>query len=146
MPNGLAFLNGYGILDGSTTDASLRIYGGDPTNSTNQYNYRTFQILSQSYESDVKKAFRIRDYRDGKSYWYVLYGEHNLPVMESVAYSSIDSITTSGSYKVTGTVGILLHLQWDINYAIQIFNRYSTYTKLQWRYKYSGSWGSWTII
>lgn len=41
-------------------------------------------------------------------------------VSKSIAYSSIDSITESGIYKTTGTPGLIVHMEWDANYAIQI--------------------------
>ena len=61
----------------------------------------------------------------------------------SIAYSSIDSIAESGFYQLTGTAGLLIHVYYDINYSIQIMNL-NTETKIKWRQKTSGSWGSWT--
>lgn len=66
-----------------------------------------------------------------------------------VTYSSIDSITQSGFYIVTGTPGLLIHEQWDANYATQIFQKYTgnnTTGVLQFRVKSSGTWGAWRTI
>ena len=89
--------------------------------------------------------------------WYKIFGEHNIDLMKntfatksdlsgyavnaSVASGDIDSISTNGFYKVTGSPALLMHLQWDVNYAMQIRDPYGA--KMQWRFKYSGSWSTW---
>lgn len=60
----------------------------------------------------------------------------------SIAYSSIDSITTNGIYIVTGTAGILQHENWDNNYALQLFQPNST-NEYRLRIKKSNIWSSW---
>lgn len=64
---------------------------------------------------------------------------------DSVAYADIDSITKSGIYRTTGTPGLLIHLQWDTNYAVQILFRYAAIdaARMQYREKYGGTWSSW---
>ena len=65
----------------------------------------------------------------------------------SVAYANIDSITETGFYLVTGTPGLLIHEQWDANYATQIFHQYTIATEtIRYRVKRSGTWGSWRLM
>ena len=57
-----------------------------------------------------------------------------------------DSITDSGLYTVlTAFTGVMIHLQWDINYAVQI-RHVSGGSVIQFRVKAAGTWGSWGNI
>ena len=93
--------DGYVVVGGGVSNAHLWVYGGDPTDSSNVYNYRMLQILSLSYESNVKNAFRVRDYTvdDGAAHWYLLFGEHNKPIGNYTGTGSATSYTVeTGGY------------------------------------------------
>ena len=66
-------------------------------------------------------------------------------VKPSVAYSSIDTITTQGLYHVAGNPSVLIHQDWDSNYAFQIMNKHGE-TTLKYRNKSANKWGEWSTI
>lgn len=66
-------------------------------------------------------------------------GTHTLLVFSTVAQSEMDNITQTGLYRLTGTPGLLIHLQWDANYAVQIYHSQSN-NALSCRQKRDGKW------
>lgn len=68
-------------------------------------------------------------------------------VYTPIAYTEIDNISASGIYRTTGTPGLLIHMNWDVNYAYQILNLHSNNNSLIGRYKHSdGNWSAWTEL
>lgn len=66
-------------------------------------------------------------------------GSHDLVTFSSIASNQVDSVNVSGLYRLTGIPGLLLHLQWDVNYAVQIYHS-STDNTLKARQKSNGTW------
>lgn len=59
--------------------------------------------------------------------------------------STPDSVTQSGIYKViTAFTGVMIHLQYDENYAVQI--RHATGGVIEYRLKWTGAWGAWGAV
>lgn len=64
-----------------------------------------------------------------------------------IAYTEIDNIATSGLYRTTGTPALLIHLQWDVNFAYQIRNLYSAgNASTDCRRKHNGTWSNWETL
>lgn len=59
--------------------------------------------------------------------------------------SNIDTITTNGIYTITETPGLLLHENWDGNYAFQLLNNFGTET-IKFREKTGNDWKDYKTV
>lgn len=59
-----------------------------------------------------------------------------------IHYANIDNVNTSGIYLVREDSGLLLHMQWDVNYSFQLFNAYPS-RGYRTRSKVGNIWSSW---
>ena len=67
----------------------------------------------------------------------------DVPISGSIASSNMDSITETGLYRVTGTSSLLLHMNWDTNYAMQLWHVHAE-GSYKFRHKKNNTWSDWT--
>lgn len=68
-----------------------------------------------------------------------------MPLWTAIPYSNINNIADNGIYTITdSTVGLLIHENWNEDYAFQLFHQFSNDT-FQWRVKRSNVWEGWKI-
>lgn len=65
-----------------------------------------------------------------------------VPKHRSLPYEQIDDIHESGFYIVTGTPNLLLHIEYDVNFAFQIMMSYADGNNMKWRAKQT-RWYEW---
>jgi hypothetical protein len=68
-----------------------------------------------------------------------------LSVSGAVENADLDTLDVTGLYKVLTVPATLIHIRWDVNYAMQIKQKYNT-VDFEIRQKAGNVWGAWRTI